>query len=56
LPGDLGSDELSTNLSERESEIPFPAWHEEILRERENNGEVAIDWEILKETLRKALQ
>ncbi|MDB6123539.1 MAG: acyl-protein synthetase [Pedosphaera sp.] len=43
---------LWSDLSRNEAELPSPAWHEQILREREEKfktgEEKPIDWETIK--------
>jgi hypothetical protein len=52
-------EELWADLSRSEQEFESPAWHETVLREREerlrNGEEIPIDWEIAKKELRDRL-
>ena len=51
---------LWTDLSRNEQEIESPAWHEQVLREREervrSGQESFIDWETAKQQLRDRLK
>ena len=51
---------LWADLSSHEQEVPSPAWHEDVLKERAdrvNSGqETYIDWEIAKQQLRDRLK
>ena len=50
---------LWADLSRHEEEIESPAWHGEVLREREERvkagRETAIEWEVAKKQLRDRL-
>ncbi len=50
---------LWADLSRNEQELESPAWHEQILKEREDRlrsgQETAIDWETAKKQLRDRL-
>ena len=52
-------EELWSNLSRNEQEFDSPAWHEVILKEREERlgkgEETPVDWEKAKEELRNRL-
>lgn len=52
-------EELWADLSRREADVPSPAWHEEVLREREasirSGQERFMDWQTAKEQLRDRL-
>jgi hypothetical protein len=51
---------LWQNLSAGDSEVTSPAWHEEVLAERDrliiSGEETFMDWEIAKKQLQKELQ
>jgi hypothetical protein len=50
---------LWANLSRCEEDVPSPAWHEQVLKEREkalqSGQEQVIDWEAAKRELRDRL-
>jgi hypothetical protein len=50
---------LWEDLSRKETDFPSPAWHEEVLREREervkSGQEAFLDWELAKQQLRDRL-
>jgi len=51
---------LWTNLSRHEERLESPAWHENVLRERQarvKSGEATfVDWETAKQQLRERLK
>ena len=51
---------LWADLSRHEEDLPSPAWHEEVLKEREerikSGQETFIDWETAKQELRDRLK
>jgi hypothetical protein len=51
---------LWADLSRDEAELESPAWHEDVLRDREakikSGKESFMDWEIAKKRLRKQLK
>jgi hypothetical protein len=53
-------EELWTDLSRNDQEIESPAWHQQVLREREervrSGQESFIDWETAKQQLRDRLK
>ncbi len=53
-------EELWSNLSRNEQEFDSPAWHEVVLKEREERlskgEETPVDWEKAKEELRNQLK
>jgi putative addiction module component (TIGR02574 family) len=50
-------EQLWTDLSNDPASIPVPAWHQEILDERiaevQNGTAELLDWEVVKQELRK---
>ena len=50
---------LWADLSRHEADVPSPAWHEAVLKEREerlqSGQETCMDWEIAKKQLRDRL-
>jgi hypothetical protein len=52
-------EELWADLSRREAEVPSPAWHEEVLKQREerlrSGQETFVDWDAAKKQLRDRL-
>ena len=50
---------LWADLSRQEAEVPSPAWHEAVLKEREerikSGQEAFMDWETAKQQLRDRL-
>ena len=50
---------LWTDLSRNEAEVPSPAWHEAVLKEREERvkagQETFVDWDTAKQQLRARL-
>jgi len=50
---------LWADLSRNEAELPSPAWHEEVLRQRDervkSGQEAFMDWELAKQQLRDRL-
>jgi len=53
-------EDLWQNLSAEESDIDSPAWHDDVLAERQrlikSGEETYIDWEVAKKQLRAELQ
>ena len=52
-------EELWADLSRREAEVPSPAWHEEVQKQREerirSDQETFMDWAAAKKQLRDRL-